>query len=57
MLEGYLGEYIESGADLGQALHESERHTESCCLPKVMLEPGDRSPALQRLAERLGARI
>jgi indolepyruvate decarboxylase len=48
---------IESETDLDQALQQSERHTESYCLLEVMLDPGDRSPALQRLAQRLGARI
>jgi hypothetical protein len=57
MLEGYLEEYIESGADLDQALREAERRMKSYCLLEVMPDPVDRSPALQRLAERLGARI
>jgi len=57
MLEGYLEEYIESGADLDRALREAERRMKSYCLLEVMPDPLDRSPALQRLAERLGARI
>jgi indolepyruvate decarboxylase len=48
---------VESEVDLDRALKEAERHTESYCLLEVMLDPADRSPALKRLAQRLGARI
>jgi len=48
---------VESEADLERALLEAQRHTESYCLLEVMLDPLDRSPALQRLAKRLAARV
>ena len=43
--------------DLERALAEARQHTASYCLLEVMLDPGDRSPALQRLGRRLGAKI
>jgi len=52
-----LGFLIENEADLELALHEARSHTESYSLLEVMLNPHDHSPALQRLAKRLGANI
>lgn len=51
------GFVIETEADLDHALREAERHTASFSLLEVMLDPLDRSPALERLAERLAANV
>jgi len=48
---------IETEEQLDQALRAAERHTDGFCLLEVRLEPLDRSPALQRLAERLAKRL
>ena len=42
---------------LDQALFVAERHKDSFCLLDVHLDPLDRSPALQRLAERLAQKL
>lgn len=47
------GFLVETEEQLDQALFSAERHTDSFCLLDVQLAPLDRSPALQRLAERL----
>jgi len=52
---GRRGESSE--AELDEALVAAERHTQSFCLLEVRLDPQDRSPALQRLAERLAKNI
>jgi indolepyruvate decarboxylase len=51
------GFLVRTETDLELALQEAERHTDSFCLLEVMLDPLDRSPALERLARRLGARL
>ena len=51
------GFVIETERDLNAALVAAEQHTESFCLLEVRLDPRDRSPALQRLAERLARKI
>jgi len=48
---------IETEEQLDQALGAAERYTAGFCLLDVQLEPLDRSPALQRLAERLAKRL
>ncbi len=48
---------VETEDQLVQALSEAQAHTESFCLLDVQLDPLDRSPALQRLAERLAKKI
>src|SRR3989440_587050 len=48
---------IETEEQLDQALDAAGRFTDSFCLLDVRLEPLDRSPALQRLAERLAQRV
>jgi TPP-dependent 2-oxoacid decarboxylase len=51
------GFLVETEEQLDQALFMAERHTESYCLLDVRLDPLDRSPALQRLAERLAKKL
>ncbi len=51
------GFVVETEAELQRALREARNHTESFCLLDVHLEQLDRSPALQRLAERLAKRL
>jgi indolepyruvate decarboxylase len=51
------GFLINTEGELEEALAAAERHTESFCLLDVRLDPLDRSPALQRLAERLAKKI
>ncbi|HUK83684.1 MAG TPA: thiamine pyrophosphate-dependent enzyme [Verrucomicrobiae bacterium] len=51
------GMVIETEEQLDQALFVAERHTESFCLLDVRLDPLDRSPALQRLANRLAKKL
>ena len=48
---------VETEEQLDQALCTAERFTDGFCLLDVKLEPLDRSPALQRLAERLAQRL
>ena len=48
---------VETEEQLDQALIAAERHTESFCLLEVQLDPMDRSPALERLTERLAKRL
>ena len=48
---------VETEEQLDQALRAAERYTDGFCLLDVKLEPLDRSPALQRLAERLAKRL
>ncbi|PYJ06953.1 MAG: preprotein translocase subunit Tim44 [Verrucomicrobia bacterium] len=57
MLGAGRGFVIETERDLNAALVAAEQHTESFCLLEVRLDPRDRSPALQRLAERLAKNI
>ena len=51
------GFIVKTESDLEEALLESKKWTESFCLLDVQLDPGDRSPALQRLADRLAMRL
>jgi len=51
------GFLIQTENELDAALESAKRHIESFCLLEVRLDPGDRSPALQRLAERLAKNI
>ena len=48
---------VGTGEQLDQALRAAERFTDGFCLLDVKLEPLDRSPAMQRLAERLAKRL
>src|SRR5438093_100858 len=48
---------VETAEQLDQALRAAERFTDGFCLLDVKLEPLDRSPAMQRLAERLAKRL
>ena len=48
---------VETEEQLDQALRAAGRFTEGFCLLDVKLKPLDRSPALQRLAERLAKRL
>ena len=48
---------VKTEDDLEQALAAAQAHTQSYCLLEVMLDPFDRSPALQRIGQRLGKRI
>jgi indolepyruvate decarboxylase len=51
------GFVIDTESELNEALETAERHTKSYCLLEVRLDPHDRSPALQRLATRMGENI
>jgi TPP-dependent 2-oxoacid decarboxylase len=51
---GYL---IRTEEELHKALVEAKAYTESFCILEVQLDQSDRSPALQRLAERLAKNI
>ncbi len=48
---------VATEEQLDQALRDAERHTESFCLLDVQLDPQDRSPAMQRFAQRLARRL
>jgi indolepyruvate decarboxylase len=48
---------IHTEKELETAMKVAQAHTESFCLLDVRLDPMDRSPALQRLAERLAKNI
>jgi indolepyruvate decarboxylase len=51
------GFLVETEEQLEQALNAAQRETGGFCLLDVCLDPMDRSPALERLTERLGKRI
>jgi TPP-dependent 2-oxoacid decarboxylase len=51
------GFLVETEEQLDQALKEAAQDKKSFCLLDVHLDPNDRSPALQRLAERLAKRL
>ena len=51
------GFLVRTEEELIRALQEAKAHTDSFCLIEVQLGQSDRSPALQRLAERLGRNI
>jgi TPP-dependent 2-oxoacid decarboxylase len=48
---------VRTEAELDTALHAAKQHEKSFCLLDVQLGRLDRSPALQRLGERLGKRV
>lgn len=48
---------VRTEKELDDALIAAAAHTQSFCLLNIHLEPLDRSPALQRLAERLAKRL
>jgi indolepyruvate decarboxylase len=51
------GFVVETEAELDAALTACGRWNKSFCLLEVRLDPADRSPALQRLADRLARRL
>jgi indolepyruvate decarboxylase len=51
------GFIVRTESELEQALTEARKHNQSFCLLDVQLDPQDRSPALQRLADRLAMRL
>ena len=51
------GFLVRTDEELVHALKEAKAHTGSFCLLEIQLGQSDRSPALQRLAERLGRNI
>ena len=51
------GFLVRTETELDAALAESKKWTKSFCLLDVQLDPSDRSPALQRLADRLATRL
>jgi indolepyruvate decarboxylase len=51
------GFLVETEEQLDQALIFAKRQTESFCLLDVQMDPLDRSPALERLTERLAKRL
>lgn len=57
LLGAGVGWVVETEAQLDRALSNAREHTESYSLIEVRLDPLDRSPALQRLAERLAQRV
>jgi len=48
---------VRTEKQLEDALSQAQEHRESFCLLDVHLPPLDRSPALQRLAQRLAQRL
>jgi TPP-dependent 2-oxoacid decarboxylase len=57
LLGGGRSFVVNTEAELQEALTKAQQHTSSFCLLDVRLDPYDRSPALQRLTERLAERI
>ena len=57
LLGSGVGWVVETEEQLDQALSNARAHVESYCLIEVRLDSLDRSPALQRLAERLAKRV
>ena len=51
------GLVVRTERDLCAALKAAEQDASMFCLIEVMLEQNDRSPALQRLADRMGENI
>jgi indolepyruvate decarboxylase len=51
------GFVVKTEEELDRALEAAGESRESYCLLDVHLDPMDRSPALQRLAERLSRRL
>jgi indolepyruvate decarboxylase len=52
-----IGFDVQTEKELDDALNEAQAHRETYCLIDVHLSASDRSPALQRLAERLAKRL
>jgi indolepyruvate decarboxylase len=48
---------VDTEEDLDKALREAEQWTDGFCILEARLAQNDRSPALERLATRLGRRI
>jgi indolepyruvate decarboxylase len=48
---------VHTEKELDEALEAAKSHTASFCILDVHLDPMDRSPALQRLAQRLAKRL
>ena len=48
---------VETEEQLDQALFAAERHKDTFCVLDVHLDPLDRSPALERYAERLSKKL
>jgi indolepyruvate decarboxylase len=57
IIGGGRGFLVSSEGGLRDALAEAARQTDGFCLIEVMLDPLDRSPALERLTRRLAERI
>jgi indolepyruvate decarboxylase len=57
LLGGGRSFLVNTEAEFAAALAAAQEHTESFCLLDVNLDPLDRSPALQRLAQRLAKRL
>ena len=57
ILRAGRGFLVETEEQLEEALLSAQSYTEGFCLLEVRLDPADRSPALQRLAERLSKRL
>ena len=51
------GFVVETEAQLDEALKKAKAWDKSFCLLEVRLDPNDRSPAMHRLANRLGQRL
>ena len=51
------GFVVKTESELDDALNEAGKWTKSFCLLDVQLDPQDRSPALQRLADRMARRL
>jgi TPP-dependent 2-oxoacid decarboxylase len=57
LLGGGRGFVVRTEWELEESLRLAHAHTESFCLLDVQLDPLDRSPALQRLTERLAKKV
>jgi indolepyruvate decarboxylase len=57
MIGAGRGFLVRTEPELQEALAAARAHTQSFCLLEVRLDPKDRSPALQRLADRLAKNI
>jgi TPP-dependent 2-oxoacid decarboxylase len=51
------GFVVKTESELDEALEQAGKCTDTYCLLDVQLDPSDRSPALQRLADRLARRL
>jgi indolepyruvate decarboxylase len=51
LIGGGKGFIVKTEAQFEEALIYAERHTECFCILDIRLDPDDKSPALQRLAE------